>query len=107
MEMPQLHGMEINDGVGITAAVRPSVGLQTPVSLISICPGDSEEDTEMIDEDEGGEDVGHGDEWEDYEESEEGGGCVDGRIEPDVVDTFIHGEENRQFKSKVWNGFIK
>ncbi|KAL6888961.1 hypothetical protein ACP4OV_009987 [Aristida adscensionis] len=99
--------MEINDGVGIATAVRPSVGMQTPVSLISICPGDGVEDTEMIDEDEGREDAGDGDEWEDYEENEEEDGCVEGRTEPDMADTFIHGEENRQFKSKVWNEFIK
>ncbi|KAL6644200.1 hypothetical protein ACP70R_015808 [Stipagrostis hirtigluma subsp. patula] len=107
MEVPQLHGMELGDGVGITAAVRPLPGMQTPVSLMSIGPG-TNDDIDMIDEDEVEEDFGDGDEMEDYEEDEQvEGGCVEGRIEPEMVDRFIHGEENRKFKSKVWDEFIK
>jgi hypothetical protein len=41
--------------------------------------------------------------WDDDETDEHaGGGCVEGLIED-----FLHGEENRKFRSKVWNEFSK
>jgi hypothetical protein len=32
---------------------------------------------------------------------------IEGRIEPHMIDGFLHGEENRQFRSKVWEEFTK
>ncbi|CAL5093664.1 unnamed protein product [Urochloa decumbens] len=34
-------------------------------------------------------------------------GCVEGRIEPRRVHAFLHGEDNRKFRSKVWAEFTK
>jgi len=48
-----------------------------------------------------------GDGWEDEMDEEDRAGCVDGRIEPTMVSGFLYGEENRQFRSKVWNEFSK
>jgi len=35
------------------------------------------------------------------------GYTVEGVIEPHMIDGFLHGEENRQFRSKVWEEFTK
>jgi len=35
------------------------------------------------------------------------GYTVEGVIEPHMIDRFLHGEENRQFRSKVWEEFTK
>jgi hypothetical protein len=52
------------------------------------------------------EDEDFGDGWED-EMDEDRVGCVEGRIESGMVSGFLHEEENRQFRSKVWNEFGK
>ena len=65
--------------------------------------GDCSEDRDFGD---GWENEDFGDGWED-EMDEDRAGCVDGRIEPTMVSSFLHGEENRQFRSKVWNEFSK
>jgi len=65
--------------------------------------GDGSEDRDFGD---GWENEDFGDGWED-EMDEDRAGCVDGRIEPTMVSSFLHGEENRQFRSKVWNEFSK
>ncbi|KAL6613903.1 hypothetical protein ACP70R_036173 [Stipagrostis hirtigluma subsp. patula] len=64
----------------------------TPISLVN--------DTEIVDEDEHhyGEDFGD-DEYMDEDE---------GHIEPNMVDAdVLHGEKDRQFRSKVWREFLK
>jgi hypothetical protein len=53
------------------------------------------------------EDEDFGDGWEDEMDEEDRAGCVEGRIEPGMVSGFLHGEENRRFRSKVWNEFNK
>jgi len=35
------------------------------------------------------------------------GYTVEGVIEPHMIDGFLHGEENRQFRSKIWEEFTK
>jgi hypothetical protein len=50
-----------------------------------------------------------GDQWYGGEDSDEfdRGYTVEGRIEPHMIDGFLHGEESRQFRSKVWDEFTK
>ncbi|KAG2536558.1 hypothetical protein PVAP13_9NG195773 [Panicum virgatum] len=65
--------------------------------------GDGSEDRDFGD---GWENEDFGDGWED-EMDEDRAGCVDGRIELTMVSSFLLGEENWQFRSKVWNEFCK
>jgi hypothetical protein len=50
-----------------------------------------------------------GDQWYGCEDSDEfdKGYTVERQIEPHMIDGFLHGEENRQFRSKVWDEFTK
>ncbi|WVZ78241.1 hypothetical protein U9M48_025984 [Paspalum notatum var. saurae] len=54
------------------------------------------------------EEVGAWEDWEDEDMDENpNAGYVEGRIDPEMVDSFLYGEENRQFRSKVWDEFSK
>uniref|UniRef100_A0A0A9G6A8 Uncharacterized protein n=1 Tax=Arundo donax TaxID=35708 RepID=A0A0A9G6A8_ARUDO len=82
--------------------------IHMPVSRVS-SPHGIANDAEMFDgdEDEVGEDYDDDDMEYNIEDEDEdgdggdGGDCVEGRIEPGMVDGFVHGEENRKFRSKV------
>jgi hypothetical protein len=54
-------------------------------------------------------DDGWSEQWYGGEDSDEfdRGYTVEGRIEPHMIDGFLHGEESRQFRSKVWDEFTK
>ncbi|WVZ70872.1 hypothetical protein U9M48_019504 [Paspalum notatum var. saurae] len=54
------------------------------------------------------EEVGAWEDWEDEDMDENpNAGYVEGRIDPEMVDSFLYGEENRQFRSKAWDEFSK
>jgi len=99
---PLVEGVELNTNAPEVEQIQTSNALQPN--------GDSEHvgDGENHDSGDGWEDEDYGNGWEDEEMDEENRpGCVEGRIEPGMVSRFLHGEENRQFRSKVWNEFSK
>ncbi|KAG2606267.1 hypothetical protein PVAP13_4NG229533 [Panicum virgatum] len=99
---PLVEGVELNTNASEVEQIQTSNALQPN--------GDSEHvgDGENHDSGDGWEDEDYGNGWEDEEMDEENRpGCVEGRIEPGMVSRFLHGEENRQFRSKVWNEFSK
>ncbi|KAL6620157.1 hypothetical protein ACP70R_035296 [Stipagrostis hirtigluma subsp. patula] len=121
MELSAVEGVEARGGVkqhGPDHAPGPQDALtlpssqattHTPISLINTHHG-ALNDTEIVvdeDEDHYGEDFGDN-EYMDEDEYGDGRGCVDGHIEPNMVDAdVLRGEKDRQFKSKVWREFLK
>jgi hypothetical protein len=70
----------------------------------------------LVEEDEcddychGWEDEGNTDYWQGEEENIDEGamvGCDEGLVETEIVEGYIHGEENRRFRCQVWNEFSK
>ncbi|WVZ80615.1 hypothetical protein U9M48_028074 [Paspalum notatum var. saurae] len=105
---PEVRGVQASSGI---LDVRAEEILQTPEvnlhPLVDECLedyGDGEEGEDAADEDWEGDDIG--DDW-DMDEEDDRAGCVEGQIHPAMVDSFLHGEENRKFRSKVWKEFSK
>jgi hypothetical protein len=107
---PIVEGVHLNTKAPEVVQVQASNAVQPNGDSEVVGHGDDNEnigDGEDQDIGYSWEDEDFGDGWEDEMDEEDRAGCVEGRIEPGMVSGFLHGEENRQFRSKVWNEFSK
>jgi hypothetical protein len=107
---PIVEGVHLNTKAPEVVQVQASNAVQPNGDSEVVGHGDDNEnigDGEDQDIDYSWEDEDFGDGWEDEMDEEDRAGFVEGRIEPGMVSSFLHGEENRQFRSKVWNKFSK